>query len=341
MKKYILNLILFCGILFAFSSCRTDELDTESIFVDTGNELDPNSHSYLLDRWLYDNYLIPYNVQFRYRMEDVGSDMNYNLIPTSYERAVDMAVLVKYLWFDVYAKAVREDFLKENGPRIIHLIGSPAYNPANGTMILGLAEGGLKISMFRCNEMDITNLEVLNEFYFKTMHHEFCHILHQKKTYSKEFNLISPSFYQPFSWQDRDEPLANSLGFVSSYAGCEAREDFVEVIANYIVKTDAQWAQILYRASKGWQVKLKDGEPVEEFDIYGRKVKVYEEAQVDTDGVDGKAVIEQKLQMCKEWLHYQWEIELDSLRKIVQERQLDITVNIDSLRNQLTSDYLH
>jgi substrate import-associated zinc metallohydrolase lipoprotein len=334
MKKYIIALSFICSVLISFSSCSEDELSSESIFEGSGEELDPNSYTYLFDNWLYNNYLIPYNVQYRYRMEDVGADMNYNLVPARYEKAIDMAVLTKYLWFDVYKKVVREDFLKEYGPRIIHLIGSPAFNPANGTMILGLAEGGLKVSLFRCNLLDFRDVDEMNEFYFKTMHHEFAHILHQTKVYPKEFNLISVGYYEPYSWQDRDFKVAASLGFVSPYAGCETREDFVEIIANYIVKTDDQWEEILSASTKGWKEKLDaDGNVVRD---ENRNI-VYEEAPADFDNVDGKALIERKLSICKQWLHDAWQIELDSLRKEVQIRQMNI--NIDSLRNQIIENH--
>lgn len=84
-----------------------------------------------------------------------------------------MARLVKYLWFDVYGTVVGEEFLKENGPRIIHLIGSPAYNPISGTIVLGTAEGDIKVTLYSCNDLDPTNIDMMNEYYFKTMHHEF------------------------------------------------------------------------------------------------------------------------------------------------------------------------
>jgi substrate import-associated zinc metallohydrolase lipoprotein len=336
-KKYILILLLSCTGLSFFLSCNEDDLDSESIFAEIDDTLDPNSYSFLLDRWLYDNYLMSYNLQFRYRLEDVGADLNYNLVPAKYDKAIDIAVLTKYLWFDVYGSRVRRDFLKEYGPRIIHLIGSPAYNPANGTMILGLAEGGLKVSLFRCNLLDYENVDVMNELYFKTMHHEFAHILHQTKTYPKEYNLISSAYYQPFSWQDRPFEIAASLGFVSSYAGSEKQEDFVEIIANYIVKTEKDWNEILDIASKGWQPKLDtNGNLMRIVNRYGIEAVVCEEIP-DTDGVDGKAIILQKLSICKQWLNDAWNVNLDSLRKEVIYRQEHI--NIDSLRNQLILDY--
>ena len=311
MNKYSLVLLLILGSLLTFTSCRNDKMDPNSIFVDPKYEGgDPNSYSYLLDRWTFDNYVKPYNLRFLYRMEDVGTDMTYNLIPTSYPKAIDMAVLVKYLWVDVYAKVVGENLLKQYGPRIIHLIGSSEYNPANGTEVLGVAEGGLKITLTKCNQLDISNLEFANEQYFKTMHHEFAHILHQTKPYPPDFRLFSPAFYEPFNWQERTDQEARSLGFVSPYAGAAVQEDFVEVIANYIVKTKAQWDKILQDASV---------------------------PSPDAAGVDGKAMILAKLDMCKTWLTDKWGINIDSLHEEVQRRQSNIPM--DSLRKQLTADY--
>ncbi len=320
MKITLKYIILSALLLISFAACtNNDELGT-TIFDTTDHGLDSTSYSFKFDSFLRDSFLKPYNLSFLYKMEDKGTDMNYNIVPATYENSQKMAVLIKYLWFDVYAKMVNPEFLKSYGPRVIHLIGSPAYNPVNGTMLLGLAEGGMKISLFRVNELDITDIETLNEFYFKTMHHEFAHILHQKKTYPKEFNLISYANYEPFSWQDRDEKIAQSLGFVSRYAGSQTREDFVETIANYIVKTDAQWNTILSNASKGWKIVIVK-------DSRGNDVPTIVET-TDIDGVDGKAVILQKLSICREWLKNSWNIDLDALRQEVQIRQANINMNL-------------
>ncbi len=314
LKNIIFLIVAFCVAFF--SSCREEKF-SNSIFGSGDSDLDEAHYAYEFNKWLDDSYLSVYNLDFRYRMQDVGTDVNYNLVPTKFDKAVDMALLVKYLWFDAYAEAIDPDFLRLYGPRIIHLIGSPAYNPVNGTIILGLAEGGIKVSLFRCNEINYDDIDMLNEYYFKTMHHEFSHILHQKKMFPKEFNLISSVHYEPFSWQDRDFRISASLGFVSSYGGSETREDFVETIANYIVKTDEQWDYILDTASKGWEEQA-DG-TVKEVD--------------DDDDVDGKAVILRKLNICRTWLKNSWDVDLDKLRKEVQHRQNNI--NMDELRQQI------
>jgi substrate import-associated zinc metallohydrolase lipoprotein len=300
MNKLTISILLSLLLLL---SCSQEEEFGPSIF-DMEDQLVEGSASYEFDAWLRQAYLVPYNLDFRYRMEDVGSDMDYNLVPTSFEKAQQMAKLVKYLWFDVYGTVVSPEFLKENGPRIIHLIGSPAYNPISGTMLLGTAEGGLKVTLFRCNELDPTDVDLLNEYYFKTMHHEFAHILHQKRNYPVEFGLISQGKYNPLGWQYKTDSEAATLGFVSPYAGSQNREDFVEIIANYLVKSDMQWSDILELASQPG------------IDMYGDTIP--------DDGINGRAIILQKLEMAKKWLKDSWEIDIDSLRAEIIRRQLNI-----------------
>ena len=299
MKLNFYKLIVVCIFSTVLFSCKDEELGT-SIF-NTTDTLDVNSASYEFDLWLRDSYLIPYNLDFRYKLQDVGSDQDYNLVPTSYVKAQKMAKLVKYLWFDVYGTVVNSEFLKENGPRIIHLIGSPAYNPFSGTILLGTAEGGLKVTLYRCNDLDPTDINQLNEYYFKTMHHEFAHILHQKKNYPVEFGLISQGKYNPLGWQDKTDSEAATLGFVSPYAGSQNREDFVEIIANYLVKTDEQWNAILDMASKPG-------------------VDYYNITLAD-DGIDGQAVILQKLSIARKWLKDSWNIDIDVLRTEIIRRE--------------------
>lgn len=331
-----------------FTACSEDDLG-ETNFDSNQYPLDPNSYSFALDSFLEANYRIPYNLQFCYKMQDISADMNYNLSPCSYDVSIKMAVLTKYLWFDAYAKVVDSEFLKKYGPRIIHLIGSPAYNAASGTMILGLAEGGIKVSLYRLNMMDVNKVDSLNELYFKTMHHEFAHILHQTKIYPQDFNMISSSHYDPFSWETRSDSIALSLGLITQYAGSQAREDFVEVIANYIVKDDDTWNGFLNTATFGWEkvdVDIADFDPETEHkvgeikDLMNKPVKytvirkiisrdengkpILQDGMpvyLDPDGVNGKDIVLDKLNICRQWLKDAWDIDLEQLRMEVQRRQ--------------------
>lgn len=285
MNKQHLLILISVFLLLATSNCSRDDEFTDSIFIDT-EALDPDSPTYNFDVWLKDHFLSPYNLSFKYKMEDVGSPLEYNLVPASLEKSKQLAQLIKYLWFDVYAEMVDEEFMKKYGPRMIHLIGSPAYNPNSGTILLGTAEGGIKITLFSCNQLDYNNPDMMNEYYFKTMHHEFAHILHQTKMYPNDFEQISAGNYTPMGWQYLTESEAAKKGFVSVYSASQAREDFVEIIANYLVKTDKDWNNTLMLA-----------------------------------GEEGKNIILQKLEICSFWLTDKWGIDIEVMRKEIIRRQ--------------------
>lgn len=191
--KYI-TIILFaiCGL----SACSEDDLDDRSIFEGTAIQRAE------FDNWLLNNYVYPYNVDFKYRLEDHESDQKYNLVPAEFRKSVAIAKLVKFLWIDAYIEVMNNDreFICTYGPKMIHLIGSPAYE--EGQIVLGTAEGGLKVTLYNVNALDPDNpdIEVLNFWYFKTMHHEFAHILHQTIEFPQEFYEISTGKYTGGSW---------------------------------------------------------------------------------------------------------------------------------------------
>jgi substrate import-associated zinc metallohydrolase lipoprotein len=279
--------ILFVGALMVgLASCEKEKF-TDSIFVDPVVETDTYTSEF--DQWLQEHYTEPYNVDFRYRLDDSATDPNYNVVPVSMGMADTIAHLALYLWYDVYDEVAPEGFLRENGPRIIQLIGSAMINAAQGTEKLGQAEGGIKITLMKINQMRTNDIAQLNEYIFKTMHHEFSHILHQKKTYPKEFEQISSADYNPDGWQYTSDVEAWQMGFASPYGGSQAREDFVEIIANYIVKTDADINKMMTEAGK--------------------------------NGKPGKDKLERKIEICRTWLMEKWNLDLDALRAEVQERQ--------------------
>lgn len=252
-----------------FVACSEEELGP-SIFPEVSDEPDPTSYTYKFDKWLNDNFRDVYNVDFKYLMEDVEADMEYNLVPATFDKAKDLALLTKYLWYDSYDELTGKDFIKSYGPRILHLVGSPAYNPSTGTETLGLAEGGLKVTLFKVNEMDLSDINMMNEYYFRTMHHEFGHILHQTKSYPTDFNLLSNGRYDDSSWQQKQPGYVASLGFVTPYASSQAREDFAETIANYLTRSQEQMDLILWMAKQGWTTgsDKAEGELEDEDAIY-------------------------------------------------------------------------
>ena len=348
---------------FSFVGCSDEEF-TPTIFDTREYPLDKSVYSFPLDTFLKVNFLEPYNLKFLYKMQDIGSDMQKNLVPCEYEKSIEIAVLSKYLWYDVYDKCAGKTFLKLYSPRIIHVIGSPALNPSSGTETLGQAEGGLKITLYNANNLSPTDIEMMNEKFFKTMHHEFSHILHQNKEYPTDFRLISNGLYNAISWQDTADSLAVAQGFVSDYASSQAREDWVEIIANYIVKDSITWANMLNSAQYDWErvsVEMTVFNPLDQRCTaglanrdsvgyidrknpnasntqYNIQRKIIQRDTLDlplrnaegkgqiiysdnTDGIDGRQVILQKLEMARTWLKEKFDLNLEDLRREVQTRQ--------------------
>ena len=282
------SLFLLSAAPVLLSSCCDDDLSKNSIFGEDVKTPERDG----FDTWLYLNYTHPYNIQFNYKYVDKESDNTYNLVPADRTKAVAMAKLVKYLWMDSYVELMNDNglFFKSYCPKIIQLIGSKAYNE-QGSVVLGTAEGGMKITFYNVNELDPNNLSIsfLNEWFFETMHHEFAHILHQTKNYPTDFKQISTDYQGP-SWLNLQDKEAHQRGYITAYASNAPDEDFVELIANYVTHDEAWWND------------------------------VFEDA-----GDAGKEKIDRKFKIVKDYMQESWKIDLDKLREIVQRRSANLS----------------
>lgn len=257
MKK-ILYIIGIAAIVAVFSSCRREDDFTDSIFDTNVPAVDPTKATYEFDQWLYDNFVVPYNVDVKYRFDLSASDLNFQLTPADYNRSQLLAHFIRYLFYDVYTKFSGDDFMKKYGPRIFHFIGSSGYSPTTGTEVLGTASGGVKITLYNVNEMKPysegvvysgEDVSVLNERYFHTMHHEFSHILHQTKSYPVTFGQVTSGSYDPINWQDRDSVWTHQHGYVTHYASSATYEDFVETLSCIITDTKHRWMNRIINAA--------------------------------------------------------------------------------------------
>ena len=282
-KIYIFIVVLFAAL---FVSCSEDDLNSESVITEAQRVEND------FDRWIVKHYVTPYNIDFKYRMEDIESDRDYNLIPADYTKSVQLAKLVEFLCLNVYDEVTgSKEFIRDYFPKMIHLVGSPAYKN-NGDMILGTAEGGLKITLYNVNNINVLNVADLNYYYFKTIHHEFAHILHQTRPYPTAFNEISGSEYVKDSWSSAwgsgsaADAAALKAGFITPYASSAVDEDFVELIATYVTNTEATWA-----------------------------------ARLKTAGTTGAPIINYKFEIVYNYMLDTWNIDLDVLRDTVLDHQ--------------------
>lgn len=256
MKKTI-YLLSLAALMLTFSSCRSEDDFTESIFKTDMPVVDPNTATAPFDQWLYDNFLKPYNVDIQYHFNFTASDMNFQLTPAEYGRSQLLAHFIRYLFYDVYTQYGGNDFMKLYGPRMFHFIGSTGYSPTTGTEVLGTASGGVKITLYNVNEIKpwtetvsytSDDVEILNERIFHTMHHEFSHILHQTKSYPITFGQVTSGTYDPIDWHERDSTTTHQLGYVTHYASSANYEDFVETLSCTITDTDARWMNRIINA---------------------------------------------------------------------------------------------
>lgn len=297
MKKYIFFLSIVFLTLY-FTSCSEDDLSKTSVIVDE------NTKENNFDKWILFHYTTPYNIEFKYRFEDLESDMNYNLEAADYHKSVRMAKLIEHLILGTYDEVTGSSaFLRSYFPKILFMVGSPAYKN-NGTIILATAENGYKISINNVNSIPLTafqesNIPFLNTYYFKTLHHEFAHILHQTKPYPTSFKEISSSNYVQDSWNTTytTDAAAQKAGFISPYASSSDNEDFVELYSIYVTNTKADW-----------------------------------DAKITTAGDTGSAIINSKLDIVKNYMETKWKLNMDQVREVVLRRQSEVLdLDLDSL----------
>lgn len=282
--RYLLIAVLFT-LAGSFVSCSKDNLDSTSIFPETQPKLDK------FETWMENNYTLPYNVDMQYKLNDIETEGKHNLVPADSAKSAKLAIITKYMWFDAYNEVAGQDFVKLNSPRVVMLVGSPAFN-SDGTETLATAEGGYKVTLYRVNELTkatIYNYNWLNFYFFHTMHHEFTHILNQKKPYDEAFDKITPTTYVSGEWYQLGEEECLKEGYISNYARSEPREDFAELLSFYVTDSPQKWNDRLQRA-----------------------------------GTKGASLINQKIALIKSYMKNSWNIDIDNLRDVVLRRGKDL-----------------
>lgn len=310
MKKNILYLLPVVMIALVLASCSKDEIKSESVI--TVDNYEPNQ----FDLWLEENFRNPYNIDFKYRYEEIESDLDYYTVPATYEASVKMAHLVKYLCVEAYNEVAGIQFTRSQFPKMFFLIGEWEYRN-NGSFILGTAEGGRKILLSGLTYLDpilegktevgdfiFENgsdvAENLNHYYIKTIHHEFTHILNQTKDYPTAFRQVTPSSYVNDS--QFSEPYKSAhlkRGFITDYAQTNTAEDFAEMVSEYVTHSAGWWEAQMKAADTTWS-----DDP----------------DQVQT----GRVLIEQKLDIVRDYMFTTWNIDIDELRDCILRRQGDI-----------------
>ncbi|MGJ1198042.1 zinc-binding metallopeptidase [Sphingobacterium spiritivorum] len=283
--------ILTLSCLIMLSACsKEDKLNPNSVFVDS--EVPKNA----LDNYIYNNYTKPYNVAILYKFVDKESDMAYNLVPAPYDGSIRLTKLMLYSVIGAYDQVTGStQFIRGNFPKLLTYTGSVPVNN-NGTIILGTAESGTKVSLYNLLEMNETNGKnptFLNYWFFKTIHHEFQHILNQNKPYPSNFAEITGGGYVEDEWSTTYPgttaglAAAISAGFISQYASKSHGEDVAELYSFYVTRSQADFDAIL---------------------------------NTPNASAAGKAIVLSKLAIVKNYMKSSWNIDMDVLRAEILNR---------------------
>ena len=304
MKKNLLYIIPLALLTLMMAACSSDDIDSESVI--TADSYEQNE----FDKWLEENFRNPYNIDFKYRYEEIETDLTYYTVPAEYWQAVKMAHLVKYLCVETYNEVAGIEFTRSYFPKMFFLDGTWHFRN-NGSYELGTAEGGKKICLMGINYLNgvldgtydsrFEMADGLNFYYIKTIHHEFTHILNQTTDYPTSFRQVTPSSY--VSDSQFSEPFVSTYlerGFITAYAQTNSDEDFAEMISEYVTH-DADW----------WEEQMEAADDIYEGDP--------NQAQT------GRVLIEQKLDIARAYMHNTWGIDIDKLRDTILRRQGNVT----------------
>ena len=229
-------IVMITGVIL-FTACAHEDQPTES-------QLDssvPNKTE--LDTWLTDSFLDPYNIKVYYEWNQNLVDNNRYLYPPAVENVESAMEVVKRIWIDSYTTIGGADFVKKIAPREFVLVGGTNLN-TTGTITLGLAEGGQRVTLFQVDYLNRNSRADVTEF-IHTIQHEYVHILNQTKPFDVQaWAKLTPSGYTS-SWYIQPTATSRSLGFITSYARLNVYEDFAETASTILTSSKAEYDAIL------------------------------------------------------------------------------------------------
>ena len=196
-----------------------------------------------LDTWLRANFTTSHNIDVKYHWDENKTDLNRYLHPPKEDRVRPTMQAVKTVWLDSYSQVGGADFVKKIAPREILLIGGVNKNPS-GTITLGLAEGGKRITFFSVDLVDLKDQAELTEF-ISTIQHEYAHILTQTIPFDIEaYGKITPDNYTA-QWFNESESDSRELGYITSYARSNPNEDFAEMVSRMLSNDKTEYDKLI------------------------------------------------------------------------------------------------
>lgn len=291
--RYIISgALLSCGLSLLLGGCSKEEELVAPDFKRLNSTLSTQTTE--TDKWISENLTKPYNIEILWHWDAKEVPMNKSYIPPYERNVLPYAKILKGTFLKTYEQVKGKAFIAPLVPKQFLFLGEWGYNN-DGTITLGQAESGTKITFFGVNhwdEKDGDDYPQIREA-IHTLYHEFAHILHQNKLFSEEYEKISKADYTA-QWFNENETSARTKGFISSYSMLSKEEDFVEIIAFYCTMTPEAFNSRLTQQ------------------IRATKEDTPERAKAE----EGLAKLQQKLTIIKDYLKSSWEIDIDELRDV-------------------------
>ncbi|MFS4483890.1 substrate import-associated zinc metallohydrolase lipoprotein [Hyunsoonleella sp. 2307UL5-6] len=243
-------LFLCAAFTLTFTACENEPSLTDSQ-IDTSTPMLNE-----LDVWLRDNFVEPYNIEIQYKWDINDTDVDRFLHPPFEANVRPLTEILKKVWIEPHNQLGGENFIKNIAPREFILAGGFNFNPGGNTITLGIAEQGARITLFNVDLLDFDSIlyeeDIPNDFDVQfsiigplsTIHHEYGHILNQIEPYDPVFDIVNPNNYTS-SWADRSNEEARELGYISAYASSQPSEDFVEMVAYMLTRSNTRWENLV------------------------------------------------------------------------------------------------
>ena len=255
MRSKIKNILLLLLTFSVLVSCTDDDEDLNTPLPGLGGETWAEGPT---DTWLYQNFVVPYNIDVKYRFDRYELALNKVLSPVREDKVIPVMETIRQTWIAPYEAVAGENFIKRLSPKQFVLVGSAQYNP-DGTVVLGTAEGGRKVVLFVVNDFDKKDKPEVKQM-LHTIHHEFGHILHQNIMYPEEYKTITPAYTA--TWHLYSLADARSRGFITEYARNSPDEDFVEMISIMLIEGRAGFNALVESAPASAQPLLRRKEQI-------------------------------------------------------------------------------
>lgn len=311
MKKSIFY--IFC-LSFWLMSCSDDK---STNYVPESKEPSVDE----INVYFQENFQDKYGSAVRWQWIDKYVDINYIVAPAMRKVLIPTGEMIRRFWIEPFILESKKsgEFIRKHFPPEIVCVGSELRN-ADGTRTLGYADAGVRITLTELNYFDLSNKEwVIQQLH--TMHHEFSHIIHQTYKMPNGFNKITENNYTGQAWKDIYANAQNELigkgiespkeaevdsvaqnmaiqrGMLTPYGTSSEFEDFAEVVSLYLL-TD----------------------PV----VFNQTYILSDPKRTFLD--EGKANIDKKLALVKEYYMSNFSIDLTHLREIILQRLNEINI---------------